>query len=340
MTTIALRSNVHVLSRDTTFLQIGIHPARSVIVPKEAEALLGMLNGCYSMEQIADALSAKHPETQEIIQALRNNDLVIEGPSKSLDIDLNEIQRLNHVRETRGEHQLAQRRLETEISIYGAGRLGTTIALLLSSSGFPHIRIHDERPVTSDDAIAWGAGRLDIGQRRDRVCALLMERVNRGSLSRQLHPRMSTPRKLAIYVMDCSGDWPWFDPLMIESFQHNETDHVVVAATHDTVRWSSVITPGDTPCTRCEYQRIVDRDSLWPVITQQLRTRSPLDLSPAGLVIAGAAQIVSSLSVWLQGDEIDSGATSLVWPTLEREFSPWSFHPACGCDWMNDARAA
>ena len=340
MTKLALRSNVHVLLRDARFLQIGIHPARSVMVPHEAQEILDMLNGCYSYAEIVDAFATQYPETPVVIQALLNSDLVVECPSKSLDIELSDVQRLNHTRETHGRHNLAMNRITTEISIYGAGRLGTTIALLFCSSGYPNIRVHDDRPVTSDDIIAWGAGRLDIGQRRDRVCGLLMERLSRGALSRQLHPRTSTPKKLSIYVLDSTSDWPWFDPLAVEKMNGNESDHIVVNSSHDMIRWSSVITPSASPCVRCEYQRIVDRDAQWPIVTQQLRSRALLDLAPAGLVIAGASNIVSDVNEWLSDENTQSGATTLSWPALDRDFAEWSFHPACGCDWMNESRVA
>ncbi len=340
MTKLALSANVHVLARDEQFLQIGIHPQRSVLLPRQAQRLLDLLNGCHSLQEIVDQLGQDHPETVAVVNALIKNGLVIECLHKSVEIELGDIQRLNHSRETLGRHQLAQRRLATEISIYGAGRLGTTIALLLSSSGFPHIRVHDDRAVTSDDVIAWGAGRLDIGQRRDRVCALLMERLNRGALSRQLHPRTSTPRKLSIYVLDSTSDWPWFDPIAVDRLAHDESEHIVVNSSADMVRWSSTISPGNSPCTRCEYQRTVDRDPQWPIVTQQLRTRRPMDASPAGLIVTGAASIVSDVNQWLDGAITDAGAKTVTWPSLEIEFTPWSFHPACGCDWMNDALAA
>ena len=285
------------------------------------------------MDELCQQVSDHLPEVREIVTLLLRNHLLIESSSFITHHPINEIQRLNHFREVGCTNHLAQRRGEVEISIYGAGRLGTTIALLLTSSGFPLIRVHDERLVVGEDVTAWGASRIDIGHRRDRICGLLMERANRGALNRQLHPRMNVTKRLAVVVTDQAGDWPWLDPLAVDSQLESSTSHIVATVAHSAARWSNVITPGQGACTRCDYQRMVDSDPQWAMIAAQLRTRPALDLAPASLILNTATRIVATIEDWLRNEAQLSGAHLLDWPVLNVSFSPWSAHPACGCSW-------
>lgn len=333
MTKLWLHPNVHIFTRTSDHIQIGIHPERAVIMPSHTEELLRMCTGQFSVNEVCERLEDRLPQAREIITLLLSNHLAIESSQFIPHHPINELQRLNHFREVGCTSDVAQRRSEVEVSIHGAGRLGTTIALLLASSGLPHIRVHDDREVTSEDVTAWGASRIDIGMRRDRLCGLLMERTNRGALNRQLHPRMHPTRQLSIVVTDQSGDWPWLDPIEVDAMLENSIPHIVATMTHSASRWTNVITPGKSACTRCEYQRLVDVDPQWPLITSSLRNRTALDLAPASLVLMTATQVVGSVHQWLAHEEQESGMHTLEWPDLSKVFVPWQPHPACGCGW-------
>lgn len=333
MTKLWLHPNVHTFSRSDDEIQLGIHPEHAVIMSANATELLRMCNGQFSTEEVCRQLESRLPNIRQIIDVLLQNHLIFESSQFVPHHPVNELQRLNHFREVGCTSDVARNRGEIEISIHGAGRLGTTIAMLLASSGIPQIRVHDDRLVTGEDVTAWGASRVDIGSRRDRVCGLLMERVNRGALHRQLHPRMHPTRRLAVIVMDQSSDWPWLDPLAVDAMLESSTPHLVATTSHSAARWTNVITPGENACTRCEYQRLVDIDSHWPLITAQLRNRSPLDLAPASLVLMAATHVVGAIHNWMNLGNLDSGAHTLQWPSLTTSFTPWSQHPLCGCGW-------
>lgn len=328
-----LHPNVHTFTRSDTEIQLGIHPQRAVVMSNHAHELLRLCDGQFSIDELCQQLGDHLPEVREFVTLLVRNHLLIESSSFIPHHPINEIQRLNHFREVGCANDLAQRRGETEISLHGAGRLGTTIALLLASSGYPAIRTHDDRLVAGEDVTAWGASRIDIGHRRDRICALLMERANRGALNRQLHPRMNTTKRLAVVITDQSGDWPWLDPLEVDAHLESSTPHIVATVAHSAARWSNVIMPGQGACTRCDYQRTVDSDPQWAMISAQLRNRPALDLAPASLILATATHIVATIENWLSSVTQPSGAHLLEWPDLQESFSPWSSHPACGCSW-------
>ena len=333
MTKLWLHPNVHIFNRSPEHVQLGIHPEQAVLMPANAEELLRLCNGQFSLDEVCDQLSGRLPQARQIITLLLRNHLAIESSNFVPHHPINELQRLNHFREVGCTGDIAQRRSEVAISIHGAGRLGTTIALLLASSGVPHIRVHDERPVTGEDVTAWGASRIDIGMRRDRLCALLMERVNKGALNRQLHPRMNPVRQLAVVVTDQSSDWPWLDPIAVDAMLESATPHIVATMAHSASRWTNVITPGQNACTRCEYQRLVDLDEQWPIITAQLRNRQALDLASASLVLLTATHVVGTIHRWLSNESDESGMHTIGWPDLTKTFTPWIVHPSCGCSW-------
>ncbi len=334
MTTLFLHPNVHVLARDNGDIQVGIDPQFAIVLPVSARELLSMCNGQHSRAEIIARCSKGAENVAHIINTLIAHHLVVESMAFSPQYPMNDLQRMNHLREVSCTPEASQRRSTTHISIYGAGRLGTSIAMLLTSSGFPHIRIHDESLVTAHDVTAWGASRIDIGQRRDRTCSLLMERVNRGAVLRQMHPRTQVATKLAIVAVDQGADWPWFDPYLTDSLLASSTAHLMAVTSHQSARFTGVIEPGITGCIRCDYHRTVDRDSSWPKITEQLRNRACADLAPASLPIYVAAQVVGEIHKWMSGEPSQARATLTRWPNLERTSESWDPHPACGCTWQ------
>jgi hypothetical protein len=303
-----LQPGVHLLSRPDGSLQVGINPRRSIVIPApfapsvQADVSRGECPGV-----IGDFLT----------------------PTVEYAADLDPLLRLNQSR-----HPVAQAHM-TQVRIHGAGRLGTTIALLLAGSGLPHIRMVDPKPVAIDDVTPWGASRVDVGARRDQTCAAIMERVRRDASHKQLHPEHAE-RLLVVLAPDQRADWPWVDVSHGDEWLSRDTPHLVATTAGEVGAVSHVIEPGVTACLRCAFEAKTDADPAWPLLDAQLRTKPDVDTAPLPLVLATALVAVERVTAWLHtGDHGDIGMTYVPWPAAATTRDAWAPHPACGCAWAN-----
>ena len=226
------------------------------------------------------------------------------------------------------------KRVDTEIVIIGAGRMGTTIAVLLANAGYPTIRVHDKQPVTLADVTTWGASRIDVGMRRDFTAHLIIERIYRGTWPRILRKMQTATRKLVILCPDPVADWPWFAPNLTDDLISKDQPHIVVASSPSNVHFSSVIVPGKSACMRCHDAHLTEIDSAWPLITSQLIGRPMLDVTPSGLILYAAHFITQAVHRWVIEKQADANRLwDIAWPSFNATYNSMSVHPACGCQW-------
>ena len=302
MKTFILNAQTPVLWRSKDEVQFGLNPHQSIRVPVEV--------------------------AQQILQSAQEHET---GPFQFNEITPSHTTALN--RENLA-HDDVQRRLDTEIIIQGAGRMGTTIAVLLAGAGYPTIRVHDKSHITQADVTAWGPSRTDVGSRRDYIAYLLIERIYRGTWPRILRKPTTASRTLTVICPDPVADWPWFSPSLTDKAMANDMDHVVISSGSHNVHISSVIEPGKTSCMRCRDASLVDVDSAWPLITSQLIGRPPVDTTPSGLVLYAAHYATQLIHHWATGLRREStGLWDISWPDLHTTFTALTPHPACGCQW-------
>jgi hypothetical protein len=336
-----LTPGVHVYVRDDETLQIGLDPNSALMVDaKLLRLLLPLLDGQHSFEELVQSAQANQIETASMfnfLELLESATLITcecVNQASASNLQTNDIQRISLQRETRENSNKMLRRASTEVSIYGAGRLGTTISLLLASSGYPMLRVIDSVSVSAADVTPWGASRIDIGVRRDTVAMQIIERVARGSSGRNSYLRFSPKLRLAILVPDQVADSPWMDPLAPEQFLANDIPHLVAALATKECQVSSIILPGQTPCIRCEYQRHCDIDPAWPRITQQLLSKVPQDLASSSLVMRSALFVVQQIDQWVETEAVTSNQINVIRQNESDVIAmPIDIHPSCGCAW-------
>jgi hypothetical protein len=336
-----LSPGVHVFVRDEETLQIGLDPSSALIVDaKLLRILLPLLDGHHSHAELTKSAQANQLDSESMfsfLELLESATLVTcEGTNEisGNNLQINDIQRISMQREARSSSNKMLRRATTEILIYGAGRLGTTISLLLASSGYPMLRIIDSAPVSASDVTPWGASRIDIGIRRDQVAMQIIERVSRGSSGRNAYLRFSPKLRLAVLVPDQVADSPWMDPLAVEQFLANDIPHLVAALATKECHVSSIILPGQTPCIRCAYQLQCDIDPAWPRIAQQLMTKVPQDLASSALVMRSALFVMQQIDQWVETEVIGSNQISALRQNETDVIArPTEVHPSCGCAW-------
>ena len=325
-----------------------------MIIPADfAREILSKCNGDYSIDELstlAQDLGLDRTSSHATLRNLISLGLIhtVEpDPSSTSTARLAYSHQLNGQRETHGSQINFIARTTTEIVIDGAGRLGTLIAVLLSASGFPHIRIRDPQLTTWDDVSPWGASRIDIGIRRDFVANAIINRVHRNTVRGQLTAQTVTQR-LAIITPDQTADWPWFNPLLSDKWLAADTPHLICAAANDVARISSLITPGQDPCIRCYTQHHIDQDPNWAYVMPQLIDRPMQDRVTSALLVIAAHWTVNLVKNWvdreqsaadkhLQHERILPDNTGQVWQMSDSQATPQPvttyFHPSCGCAW-------
>lgn len=335
-----LAPGVHVLWRSPTEVQLGINPHRALVMPaKHASKIIQLCDGNTMVSEIAKAAHDEEISEGSIINLLlqlfnsgliQDSDVHLSG-SNSQTVPTQ--QRLMAQRETQSENA-RNARFTTEIHIWGLGRLGITIATLLASAGYPLLRFHDDKLVTSDDLIAWGHSWVDVGGRRDVVATQITERLFRGFSERNHFQKYIPQRTLHIYTPDSCADYPWASPDMTTQCMSDDTPHLVAITAGSFASITSVIEPGQTSCWRCMHLTQCDLDASWALVSSQLIDRHVPDVTPIGLVTLAAVHVVSVVGDWLDGrSPLTDVIYEFAWPSVHAQLHEQSAHPRCGCMW-------
>lgn len=330
MTHFQLHPHVTIHDRANGEIQLGTNPHTALIVRGISRELLRHFDGRHNVEQIATKTHYEVSDLQTLVATLQRAGHLIESDTHEELPLLSDHERRTLLRETH-IHDVSKR-LETVIYIHGLNRMGVIISSLLREAGFPHLRFVDARLVTASDVQMWGFGRVDIGERRDRTLALIHESLSRGALHKQIHPRVTVPRALHVLVADQRSDWPVFDPQIADEFMSSAIDHLVVAYGDTQSLISPVISTDTAGCLRCHFQSIVDQDSSWPLIFNNILNQDISDRAPIGLLIDTAIEVVARLADYFH-DQVQDTLLSISWPAREHIHQSWIAHPGCGCQW-------
>ena len=307
---------INVLWRNKNEVQFGIDPSTNVRTDSQtASHLIANCTGQLTLQEILHS-------------ALRNN---LDADAVALTIS-----RLINLGLMKSKSELVKQRsfADTQIEIQGAGRLGTTVAVMLAHSGFTNIHVHDETKVTLADVTAWGASRIDVGARRDHTALMIIERVHRGTWPRMLRPTKAAGKKLVILCPDQVGPSIWFPPNLTDQQIATDSPHIFAGAGRNQGQVSTILNPTQTACLRCHHARLTDIDQAWPLLSAQMVGRPAQDLAPASLILHVATLVVEIVRDWAQTpNKLDSGIWEIDWPSANKTLVPLSTHGACGCQW-------
>lgn len=345
-TKLAIKSGVHVLWRNKNEIQIGIDPKKSLVLDAGiGKNILELCDGTRTFENVLDQmseLSGNRETIQNLLSLLSDKGLLVEQGNFQSDEVSRKRKTILHDTDARllAERDLSNpsgtlaNRLSADIHIHGAGRLGMTIAMLLATGGFQKIFVKDDTRVTARDLSAWGASRIDIGLRRDKVAMQLIERVQMGATQRTGNGHETEPLRLKILAPDCVADYPWISPEQSDSCLASDTAHIFATLAGNQSMVSSIIQPGLTGCIRCMHSYLADHDPAWPVVCAQLIGRSSADVSPTGLVMSTALRVTAIVSEWIDAGKNQANLIELnSWPEQKIQ-NIWNEpHPSCGCGW-------
>jgi bacteriocin biosynthesis cyclodehydratase domain-containing protein len=342
----ALKSGLLPVWRDRDTLQIGIDSRRAVALTGMAGVawLISLLDGSRDRAQVILA-AAEHgipAETTERVLALLATAGALEDfPAGTLRLLPQPLRArlaaelasasLAHDDGDGGARTLA-RRLTAQVRIHGAGRVGTGIAGLLTTSGIGQV-LHPDRPdpspimSKSSRSMTESPGAplttpTQAGTRRARTRGAATGRPGNAP------PGTALP-DLAVLVgrhpMELRAD-----------LMRDQIPHLAVAADEAIGVVGPLVIPGRTACLRCLDLTRAENDPAWPLILAQLEGREPDPLAcdaplAAAVAAQASAQVLAFIDRAVAVDAVANGTLELVLPGWQWRRRTWPRHPGCSC---------
>jgi bacteriocin biosynthesis cyclodehydratase domain-containing protein len=319
--------------RDRDTVQIGIDPRRAVALTgmRQAALVLGLLDGSRDRNQVIVAAREQGiPDqvTDRIITLLAAGGALDDFPAAAMRA-LSQDQRRRLGAElaaaalARGHSDAGAaalvRRDAAHIQIYGPGRVATTLADILTTSGAGQVAV-------CDVARARTAGKPAPDPSASRAAQPAATRAAaRGRRARVV--QLPLP-DLAILVGYQQLELP-------ARLMRARVPHLAVTAEEAIGVVGPLVRPGQTACLRCLDVTRAGLDPAWPLILAQLvgRTTDPpaCDAMLAAAVAAqAAAQALAFIDRAVAGPA-ENGTLELVLPGWQWRRRTWPLHPACGC---------
>ena len=327
--------------RDSTTVQIGLDPARAVVLAGLGATEVAVLRSMDGVRDIAalraaaERVGGSSAAADRLVEILDGAGVLIDGDRVRLS-DSGDA--LAPDRASRGllgaavgseeaglpvePHDPLATRRQAHVEVRGAGRIGATIARLLSAAGVGQVSVEDFGRTTAHDVMPGGLSPDDAGLPRGlAVSATLPDRPDhpdRGPDLVVLAPTASLARDDAANLLRLG------------------IPHLTASVIETTGVVGPLVLPGASSCLRCHDLHRTDRDPAWPRIIAQADRRltgvAACDITLAALVAALAAQqVLAHLDGFVPATVDGTVETSLPFGMPRRR--SWQPHPACGCTW-------
>lgn len=311
-----LRPGSHVLRRDDGDLQVGLDPARAVVLPADEEVRTCLRR----LTSSADATEFTSGQDAEVLELLVANDLVVDA-----DRLLPLIPFRDREPGRRGRDGGPPSPARSEVAALSR-TVGDDAARLVHARGRAVVEL---APFGTESASTLG---IELGRLLTR--AGIRTRSAGTSPSAMLSSRPGT-----VGVLFGVGE-PHREET--DRWLREGMPHVVVRLSEGYATVGPFVAPGQTACLRCLDAHHTDADSSWPLLVEQFASLGsqgradgvpePLDSLVASVALAWAARDVASYA---------EGCTPSTWSTTVRfdprlssiETRSWLRHPECGCSW-------
>ena len=355
--------------RGPSTLQLGVDPARAVVLDGVDPGVADLLRRCDGSLEVDDLLAAGAPagfgraEVHEVVDLLMRAGLLDDaaadtartadtadpgatdaagaggasGPGRRhagripgvLDPERRALALVAPDR-AGGRTRLA-RRAHARVEVHGAGRVGTALALMLAAAGVGALRIVDDGAVGPAELAPAGADDECLNLPRPLA---VRDRVERLALDTQVQVARSddvAPR----------GWWPDLvvvapdggrRPGLLRELAARRVPHLPVETRETSAVVGPLVLPGRTACPRCLDLHRAERDPHWPAVAAQLDQADPVGIEvlvATGAGLLAAAQVLAHLD-GLTPDTLD-GTVEISLPTLQWRRRGWSAHPSCPC---------
>ncbi|XVA00250.1 ThiF family adenylyltransferase [Streptomyces araujoniae] len=248
-----------------------------------------------------------------------------------------------------GLHRMAARQA-MRVQVRGAGRVGASIAAVLSGSGVGQVEVLDGGRAEPGDVAPAGLPPEAVGERRDVAARRLVRRAAPGPAPRSggaergaagAPPGLSlivvAPRDgLSVYAPVPDTASPWIA---------SGTPHLYAGVIEATGVVGPLVLPGGTGCAGCLELHRADRDSQWPRMLAQWRSGRRGAAVPAcdlGLATAVAGLAAAHALAFLDGEL--PASTGARWeaalPLMEWRSERIGPHGDCACGAAERRRGA
>jgi hypothetical protein len=344
--------------RDAGTLQLGLDPARAVVIGGLDPATARLVEGLDGTRDLAGVFTAARnlgidePRAAALLDLLVRSGVLDDAAAdhRALGtLDQRDRDRLapdvaaaSVVRtgDDGGVGVLARRRAST-VSVHGAGRVGASVVNLLAAAGVGALLVDDPGTALLADCAPAGLSADDAGARRQDAAARAARRT-----CPSVRTRTDRPPDLA--VVATLGP---VDPALTDSLVRRGVPHLFATVREGTGLIGPFVLPGRSSCRRCHDLHRADRDPAWPSIAAQLAADRAGTPVPCDVVLATAVAAHAVLQVLAFVDHAGVGgplaAAGQLPPALDGTIEiaqsdgrvrrrSWSLHPLCGCGWPGD----
>lgn len=339
------------LWRDGSTLQLGVDPARAVVVTGVAEAAAGvleLLDGTRSRRQVLGETSATGGDLMRLLEDGGLLDDATPDPPVPFPRPGIEHDRLapDHASLSllaprpadprHGARAVLARRQRAVVRVRGAGRVGAQTATLIAAAGVGSVLV-DDAGVTRPSDVSPGGPRLDdVGRPRSVATGAAIGRACRPAIPRQRTPGapvlpdlvLLTPPGLPVADLDEAAD-----------MRRSRVPHLLAGVLETTGVVGPFVLPGRSSCLTCQHLHRTDRDPAWPLLVTQLARRPDAGVDACDVTLAAAVAATAAMQAlaWLDGRP-GTGPPAAVGGSLELALPGWQFrrrtwpvHPGCGC---------
>ncbi|HEU4540802.1 MAG TPA: hypothetical protein VFR23_06705 [Jiangellaceae bacterium] len=349
--------------RDATTIQIGLDPARALVLGGLTTLETAVLRGLdgrrdtFTLRALAKDQGGEASAADRLLDVLQAAGVLVDHdrllPAERLDRytepDHDEADRSHRAGDAREPDQATlglltgaldggvaamRTRREAWVEVRGAGRVGAQVARLLDAAGIGRTTVVDPRPVSAPDVAPGGLGVRHVGRPRDEaVRRLIRDTESPPALAHS--PAAATDSAVPSLVV--LAPQPGAAGVRGgEALVAARIPHLVARVVEVTGIVGPLVVPGRTSCLRCLDLHRCDRDPAWPrVVAQADHGRvgvAACDVTLAAQVAALAAQQVLAHVDGFSPATVD-GTVEVSLPYGLARRRSWHPHPACGCNW-------
>ncbi|CAL9310051.1 hypothetical protein SUDANB148_04595 [Streptomyces sp. SudanB148_2056] len=233
---------------------------------------------------------------------------------------------------------LAARR-SMRVQVRGVGRVGATVAALLSGAGVGEVEVRDVGRVEPWDVAPGGLPADAVGERREEAARRVVrrcapDRSPRGSVRSPLAGDV-TGRSLVVLAPrdDVAVHAP--DPVSAEPLLVSGTPHLHAGVVEGTGVVGPLVLPGESACAGCLQEDRIDRDPAWPRLMAQWRSGRQRRVGACDLALAATvAGLAAAHALAFLDGRVPSSAGArweVSLPQLHWQPRPLVPHRRCPC---------
>ncbi|MFE9248106.1 ThiF family adenylyltransferase [Streptomyces sp. NPDC007088] len=260
-----------------------------------------------------------------------------------------------------GALEALEARARARVLVRGAGRVGASVAALLSGAGVGRVEVMDGGRVDPGDVSPGGLPSTAVGQRRTEAARRLVREVGPARGRRQAPPDgpavggvpgqggaqdgagigraagLREPDRYSLVVLAPRDGLAVHapDPATAQPFLASGTPHLYAGVIETSAVVGPLVLPGATGCARCLDLGRADRDPGWPRLLAQWRSGRAHRAEAADVTLAAAAAGLAAAHALSFLDGRLPASTGARWeaalPGADWRSCSLPPHPRCGC---------